>query len=265
MENTYLTALHGMEELLPTKEGALGSFNKRSYPGTFRAYYEARIEVYQALEDGYNTAIDKQQYLFNMAEAVVNSAEAVMAEISQKRKKEARLLDLNLNLVTYVIPAILEFGGESAKPLTEEILRQWKETYPKTNLTAASYETIESGFHRKWCYITTAVCETLGKPDDCYELTVLRGYRDGYLMSCPDGEELIRRYYDVAPTIVKRINRLPDRREIYREVWDSYLSPCIALIENGENEACKELYIKMVEELQEAYFYGDQAQQRAAG
>ena len=93
-----------------------------------------------------------------------------------------------------------------------------------------------------FCYITTAVCESLNKPDDCYELTTLRKYRDEYLLSTESGREIVEEYYNIAPTIVKRIGRQDDAGEIYRGIWDEYLSPCIHLIEKGRKEECKDRY-----------------------
>lgn len=255
MENTYLTALHGMEQILPPLERPLESFKKKTYSDYFNQYYETHVQTYTAVEEGYQRAVDKAQYIFNMAEAAVVSPATEIERIAKKNKRQARLLDTNLCFVVYVIPGILKYGGESAHPLIQEILRMWKEHFPETNLSSASFEDIEAGFHRKFCYITTAVCECFGKPDDCYELTLLRSYRDSYLMSQPEGEELIHRYYDVAPTIVKRINRSSDKKAIYQIIWETYLQPCIRMIEDGEKEACKELYIQMVNELQEEYFY----------
>ncbi len=99
------------------------------------------------------------------------------------------------------------------------------------------------------CYITTAVCEEYGKPDDCYELTAFRGFRDNWLKEQPDGQELIKRYYDSAPAIVEKINKQPNRTEIYRYLNETYLSKCLAHIEAGENEQCKALYVAMMEYL----------------
>ncbi|EET61614.1 hypothetical protein BRYFOR_06297 [Marvinbryantia formatexigens DSM 14469] len=256
-ENTYLTALHGMEELILDARQFVPMFSRKNYSSAFQKYYEAHTATFQAVETGYQNAIDKTQYVFNMAQAAVTPAAEAANKPAGKSKKEKELIDCNLSMVVYVFPAILYFKGESAGALTDEMLRQWKEQFPKTNLSAAPYEDIESGFHKKWCYITTAVCETFGKPDDCYELTVLRNYRDSYLQSQPDGEEIIREYYDVAPTIVKHINRQPDRKEIYRSIWDTYLNPCLTMIENDEKESCRELYTEMVRTLQERYFYTD--------
>ncbi|MDO4344400.1 MAG: CFI-box-CTERM domain-containing protein [Eubacteriales bacterium] len=255
MENVYLTALHGMEGMFPAVVKPSETFKKSSYGNQFRGYYEEKLPVFEALEEGYNNALDKEQYILNMAEALVQPAAGKISAVTKRGKQEGMLVDYNMFIVVYVLPSILEFKGNSSRPLADQILACWKQQFPKANLSAASFEDIEAGFHKKWCYITTAVCETFGKPDNCYELTVLRNYRDGYLMSQPEGEEIIREYYDVAPTIVKRINKRPDKKAIYRNLWDTYLAPCITMIENDENESCKELYMKMVRDLQEKYFY----------
>lgn len=254
-ENIYLSALNGMKEIFPDTDHPAESFTRKLYASAFLSYYEEKVPVYEAVETGYNNAVDKEQYLYNMAEAAVSAGSAVVDAVKKKSKRELKLIDLNLCIVVYVLPGILKYGGNCSEPLTQKILALWKEHYPKTNLMASTYEDIEAGFHKKFCYITTAVCETFGKPDDCYELELLRDYRDHYLQNRPDGEELIRRYYDVAPTIVKRINANPGRERIYRELWEDYLQPCIAMIEREDNESCCQLYVKMVEELQETYFY----------
>lgn len=101
------------------------------------------------------------------------------------------------------------------------------------------------------CYITTAICEEYGKPDDCYELTAFRGFRDNWLIHQLDGKELIERYYRTAPSIVELINKQENRAEIYRHLNDIYLAKCLNYIEKGENEKCKDLYIDMMEYLYE--------------
>ena len=55
------------------------------------------------------------------------------------------------------------------------------------------------------CFITTACCETLGLDDDCFELAVLRRYRDQVLAKRPGGKADIARYYELAPLILARI------------------------------------------------------------
>ncbi len=103
------------------------------------------------------------------------------------------------------------------------------------------------------CYITTATCQEFGKPDDCYELTMFRKFRDNWLLEQPDGKQLIKRYYDTAPQIVKLINRQKNHAEIYRMLNNEYLIPCLSFIEKGENEKCKNKYVQMMD-----FLYGEQ-------
>ena len=107
------------------------------------------------------------------------------------------------------------------------------------------------GHITRGCYITTATCEEYGKPDDCYELTAFRGFRDNWLINQPDGKALIERYYSTAPAVVELINKQPNRTEIYHYINDTYLSKCLRYIENDENEKCKETYVNMMEYLYE--------------
>lgn len=103
------------------------------------------------------------------------------------------------------------------------------------------------------CYVTTAICEEYGKPDDCYELTTLRSFRDNWLQYQPDGQAIIDRYYCTAPYMVKRIDQQENRTEIYHHLNNTYLSKCLYYIESDENEKCKDLYIEMME-----YLYREQ-------
>ena len=69
--------------------------------------------------------------------------------------------------------------------------------------------------------------------DDCYELNLLRDYRDRYLAADRKGEALIEEYYNVAPTIVNRINKEENAGEIYENIYQEYLQKCVHLIEQG--------------------------------
>lgn len=255
MENTYLTALHGMESMFDDMDVLVGRFHKKYYKDAFAEFYEARFPVIKALEDGYCSAIDKEQYVSNMAGAVADKGAEIYDQEKKKSKKLSVSMNLNLYMVVYILPSFDHFKGQCSQPMIDMLLKKWKERFPESNISAAGFEEIQSGFQRKWCYITTAVCETFQKPDDCYELTVLRNYRDTYLMNQENGEELIREYYDVAPTIVKHINHSGRKEEIYLHIWNTYLNPCIKYIESNRMQECQDLYIKMVHDLEEEYFY----------
>lgn len=80
------------------------------------------------------------------------------------------------------------------------------------------------------CFLTTAVCEYLGKSDDCEELTTLRACRDQWLAKQPGGKELIEEYYEIAPGIVRAMKEAPNYGELCEELLSRYIRPCLALI-----------------------------------
>jgi len=103
------------------------------------------------------------------------------------------------------------------------------------------------------CFITTATCETLGKPDNCYELNLFRNFRDSWLINQPDGKALIEEYYEVAPQIVRSINQQKESKQIYDSIWNKYLSDCIAMIEKEDYLSCKRKYVAMVRNLESKF------------
>lgn len=179
-----------------------------------------------------------------------------LKEISSKRKRELAAFDYNLNMVAYFLPLLGEMESEKKDELIKDITEIWNKQIPDAKIAFSSYENIKKGFRRSvFCYITTAVCRSLGRPDDCYELNTLRNYRDSYLLSTDEGREMVQEYYNIAPTIVKRIDKKADADKIYEDIWKTYLSPCISLIENGENGKCRDLYSSMVRKLEAQYLY----------
>ncbi len=253
--NYYLTGIEGMPKLLECCEDPLPNFKRNLYPDHFQKLYQMNVQTFDAIENGYNSVIDKDQFLKNMAAALVDYATGRMNQCRRRGDRERRMLDLNMAMVAFVLPMVLEYKGNSSAPLADKLTAGWKEAFPKSDIQAATYAEIEQGFHKKFCYITTAVCQTFGKPDDCYELTLLRNYRDTYLASLPDGKAMIEEYYDVAPSVVKHIAQRENADEIYRLIWENYLSPCIRMIEAGQNEACRQRYEEMVHTLRGEYLY----------
>ena len=123
------------------------------------------------------------------------------------------------------------------------------------NYREAEYRTGREERPSGGCFITTAVCDSFGKADDCYELTAFRNFRDKWLANQSDGKNLIAQYYEIAPKIVAKINQLPNAAETYKNIWTDYLSRCLKLIETGDNSRCKEIYVRMVNNLK-AKFIG---------
>ena len=104
------------------------------------------------------------------------------------------------------------------------------------------------------CYLTSACVYAKGLPDDCHELTVLRGYRDGWLRTAPEGEALIEQYYKEAPRIVSNINERSDQKSIYEKIYEEVVCPCVEYIENNEMKEALQLYKNMVLDLKKKYW-----------
>lgn len=94
------------------------------------------------------------------------------------------------------------------------------------------------------CFITTAVCEYFGREDDCYELTMLRSFRDNWLAKQKNGAMEIALYYDCAPKLVEKMKASPDYASTCEELMHTYIRPCVELIRKHQDEACRQLYIK---------------------
>jgi hypothetical protein len=100
------------------------------------------------------------------------------------------------------------------------------------------------------CFITTAVCESLGLPDDCEPLQLLRAFRDSYMMATPDGRGDVQHYYSIAPEIVARIDALPDRNKRYQTIYTTYLRDTLQSVRAFRHEEARRLYRQMVADLE---------------
>jgi hypothetical protein len=98
------------------------------------------------------------------------------------------------------------------------------------------------------CFITTACCETLGLPDDCFELRTLRRYRDEVLAKRPAGVEQIAAYYRLAPLILARLPQEARGRRL-RSLYARYILPAALAAKCGLNTLAYRLYVRMLDEL----------------
>ena len=64
-----------------------------------------------------------------------------------------------------------------------------------------------SGSNKGGCYLTTACTMVMGLSDDCFELQVLRRFRDKTLLPIVEGKRAVREYYSVAPEIVEAVSQ----------------------------------------------------------
>ena len=102
------------------------------------------------------------------------------------------------------------------------------------------------------CFITTACCTHANLPDDCHELTVLRGFRDTYMAAVEGGEEEVLEYYKIAPQILAAMKSSKAPSNVY-EMLFSKVKQAVKLVEEGKLHEAHQLYKNTVLQLKEQY------------
>ena len=98
------------------------------------------------------------------------------------------------------------------------------------------------------CFITTAVCKTLQKQDDCVELEQFRYFRDTYMQKTSELRSEVLEYYEIAPKICTEIEKEGEifASEKYSMIWATYLKPAFEALNCGDKERTYDLYKNMV-------------------
>ena len=94
------------------------------------------------------------------------------------------------------------------------------------------------------CFITTAACQFMNLPDDCYQLEILRDFREKNLLKTEQGKELVDEYDIIAPKIVKNMRDKSD----YEYVWRA-ISSCVNSLEKNDTQLAISQYKEMVAHL----------------
>lgn len=251
MEKTKEELICLFEDML----GKVGEFKSATYKDLFEAGYEKYRSIISHISEMCSGKNEEEaaQIIEELAMVLPDHASQKAQRIPVSKKQKVTM-DYNMNMAVYVIPILTYTKNEFCTGWAVRTVKLWNEK--KMNslvLRVSSYEEIAGGFKKGLCFVTAAVCEWQGKPDDCYELTVLRRYRDRYLMRFGEGRELVEEYYDTAPYLVQVLNMQPDVSEIYGKVYRRFLSPCIRCIEEKNYEGCKHIYVDMVRSLKKKY------------
>lgn len=99
------------------------------------------------------------------------------------------------------------------------------------------------------CFVTTAVVNVMGEADNGPTLSKLRHLRDDYTRYNNRGADRIGIYYDIAPSIVRRINAQPNSDTIWRSVHEKWIKPIAQMVDNGDMKDADNLYSDMVFDL----------------
>lgn len=248
----YARLMEEAESLLNNEEifkyrVVLKNLKKSSYPDDFQNYCNL---ISPALKTYSLAATENDEAADYFSGVLFNRFLKQFESEGIKKESDVRFFDCRYMIVAYTVPAILEQKTPAAEALADSFLAKWNTYYPKNPLGKATFDNINSGFRKKLCFITTAVCSSLGKGDDCAELNTLRAFRDGWLSEAPGGQAKICEYYLFAPMIVSAIDQSCDRQAVYNEIWQNHLSPCLETLNAGNPKKCAEQYEDMILELE---------------
>ena len=79
--------IEGMPRLLDCSENPMPEFKKKVYAEAFQKKFQQNVPTFDAIEEGYKTVIDKEQFLINMATAL---AEHATAKVNKCRRRGDR-------------------------------------------------------------------------------------------------------------------------------------------------------------------------------
>ena len=101
------------------------------------------------------------------------------------------------------------------------------------------------------CYITTIVCDRLGKEDACFELQTLRRFRKDVLQVDSKYSELLYEYDSIGPEIAKKL--VDEDSDVVSKIFTSFIKPIVGLINSRNNEEAINRYITLTEYLEDYY------------
>ena len=250
-EADRLAALeHLLDGIRDNPKHFVNNFNKKNYGSSFYSYKRQREDTYQAME---RYLLANPQRREELLEEFTDRFLSDWAALHEKRRGEAAAFSDKMTLALFEVPAILAMELNCGWDYVNLLQKKFVEKYPKNVFQPGTYEELAAGFERKkLCFITTAVCEFEGKPDDCAELTAFRGFRDGWLKE-HGGEALIEEYYEIAPAIVTAIDYCDDRETQYDRIRNDYLIPCYEALQKNNPMLCRQKYTEMVKTLKKTY------------
>ena len=117
------------------------------------------------------------------------------------------------------------------------------------NNSSSSYYSDDSG----GCYISTACIRAKHFSDDCFELMILRKYRDQLVQTDEDVRRAVQDYYIKAPDIVSKINDSPNKNMIYDFIYKELVVASISYLVKGDYKNAVNQYRKVFEQLKSTY------------
>ena len=140
-----------VNELFENREYYLQRFNKKQYEETFEEYEKTFRGFDKACAKHYEENGDATRLCTEVADAIcVYVKELALAQHFKNARQESEWQDqMNLFVVTYVLPAVLECRNDYYKLLAKAIEKEWAKAFKGYKIKAGTFETINNGFQKK--------------------------------------------------------------------------------------------------------------------
>lgn len=139
----------------------------------------------------------------------------------------------SIEVLSYSIKVNFEFGES-------------KEFRLYDGMTVNGLKVIDYGFSNKrssgGCYLTTACVTYFGKEDKCYELEMLRVFRDNFMNQNEEMRQEVQKYYQIAPKLVEVLNSSPLKKFYYEDIYNNLVLKSIEMIENHQLDEAYKIY-----------------------
>ncbi len=141
----YNDAMSGMDSMFDDMKESMKNFNKKNYPGYFENMMQKYGKVFLCIEAVYDHEEDKEKWLRKLADRFIGYAEDLIMSKKLKFQRENVLIDCNMFVVSYVLPAINAFEGNMSEPFAQMLCDCWNEKFG-TQMEVGDYDRIYSGF-----------------------------------------------------------------------------------------------------------------------
>ena len=140
-----------VNELFENREYYLKRFNKKDYPDSFEEYEKEFAAFDKTCMQYYEAGGDVDMLCDEVSEAIIAFVRDMRIQQSFKnaRQEEQWQEKINLFVVTYLFPAILECRNDYYKQLAKAIENKWKKAFKGYKIKAGTFETLNSGFQKK--------------------------------------------------------------------------------------------------------------------
>ncbi len=137
-------------ELFAYEEMGNRRFSKDTYEPSFEKFSEIAANFDAELERMYASNQEVDILCETVAKAftdyVAENQESGLSKLEADEKQRSH----NMFMATYVLPHILEMRNSYYKELAKTIEKQWGASFKNSKIKAATYETVMSGFQKKF-------------------------------------------------------------------------------------------------------------------